>query len=277
MVKPNQSVISKKAVASSTGINRLFRIRQILRRLVPWLSGLAALMSLILVLLYANVATLSFGIVLGFGLVLFICSILSWLMLREVGSPPIEPIAIVDSDIVLEIADRSGKYADYSKQQTVIANIDNVTSYVEQGLKPDPHGSLADFKAFSTAGEEGYRKNNYEVTDDGKYNIFFDPVPKKGEIFQRKIQCGFIDSFTQDREWFTCLCSRTIRIVKITIVFPNDRAPKSTSLSIIDQYSNIRVEDPGFIQEKMLDGGIKIIWLKKYPIRGASYKIMWEW
>jgi hypothetical protein len=211
----------------------------------------------------------------GAALAIVICSLSMLYMVRYSSEMAPSPLSVIESKIDLDLVQSDGRLAKYEKLQTLLANTENVMSYIERGLNADPQGgSVRNFRSLSNVRGEGMHETQFRITPEREYEVFFDSIPLRGQTFERQISCEFIDSFLKEEEWFSLFFSREVRKIDVTIRFPKNRPLKTATLYVLDQYSNYRYENPPFTCN---DDKTSLHFTITNPKLGTRFKIVWTW
>ncbi len=199
---------------------------------------------------------------------------LLWIDRSELRRFPPTPLEVLSSTINLEFKKADGSVAFYKKKQVCIARVSNIGSYIEQGLT-----SVGKITHLSSGPNTDIQPTIVEGGARSVYEVHFSNPPKKGQRFDRLVQCNFIDSFPNQEEYFGVTISHVVRDLSITIDAHPQRPFKDAWLVYTARdVEVVRNGEKAFRMARTNDGRIsRITLVDRYPALASRYRIWWRW
>jgi hypothetical protein len=175
---------------------------------------------------------------------------------------------VLEYESTLELKDRGGKRATFKKREKVRYLRDNIIAYQDQAWGDGE--ILVNYRCSPGTAVDRYR-SGYKTY----ILISRREVKNKGDIDEFNVDWGIRQGFLRSTEqWETHVTHRTRRL-KINVVFPRSRPPRSATL--IEQ-SRQRSHSLGkSAQVELPDGRWLVAWETHRPRLHENYVIQWEW
>jgi hypothetical protein len=175
---------------------------------------------------------------------------------------------VLEYEATLELEDQGGKRATFKKREKVRYLQDNIIAYQDQAWGDGE--ILVNYRCSPGTPVDRYR-SGYKTY----VLISRREVKNKGDIDEFNVEWGIRQGFLRPTEqWETHVTHRT-RCLKINVVFPRSRPPRSTAL--IEQ-SGQRSHSLGkSAQVELPDGCWLVAWETRRPRLHENYVIQWEW
>ncbi len=174
----------------------------------------------------------------------------------------------VEYESTLEIQNRKGTKATFSKRKKIRYLQDNIIAYQDHGWGDGE--ILINYRTSRGKAVDRYR-SGYKTY----ILLSLREVKNRGDVDEFNIQWNIRKGFlTEDGYWATDISQRTKQL-KVNIVFPKSRPPLKT---IIEESNRKRTQVLGAEAKKQLpDGRWRVTWEKKKPKLYEIYVIRWEW
>jgi hypothetical protein len=175
---------------------------------------------------------------------------------------------VLEYEATLELEDPEGKRATFKKREKVRYLQDNVIAYQDQAWGDGE--ILVDYRCTPGTAVDRYR-SGYKTY----VLISRREVKNKGDLDEFNIEWSIRQGFLRRTEqWETHVTHRT-RCLKINVIFPKSRPPRSTTL--IEQ-SRQRSQSLGkSTQVELPDGRWLVAWETRRPRLYENYVIQWQW
>ena len=168
----------------------------------------------------------------------------------------------------LEIKNRKGTRATFTKRKKIRYLQDNIIAYQDYGWGDGE--ILLNYRTSRGKAVDHYR-SGYKTY----ILLSLREVKNRGDVDEFNIQWNIRNGFlTEDGYWATDISQRTKQL-KVNIVFPKSRPPQKT---IIEESNRKRTQVLGAEAKKQLpDGRWRVTWEKKKPKLYEIYILRWVW
>ncbi len=175
---------------------------------------------------------------------------------------------VLENDQVLELLDKSGKKAAYTKRKVVRYLQDNIIAYPDYGWGDGKF--MKNYRA-----SPGIPVDQYKLGYKTFTLLSLREAKNKGDIDEFHIQWDILDGFLKsDGFWETDISNRTKQI-SVTIIFPKDRPP--LKLSLFEANTNMTQNLSDDCKKKLSDGRWQVVWTKEKPRLFEHYILRWDW
>jgi len=175
---------------------------------------------------------------------------------------------VLEYEATLELKDPEGKGATFKKREKVRYLQDNVIAYQDQAWGDGE--ILVDYRCTPGTPVDRYR-SGYKTY----VLISRREVKNKGDLDEFNIEWGIRQGFLRRTEqWETHVTHRT-RCLKINVIFPKSRPPRSTTL--IEQSCQRSQSLGKSAQVELPDGRWLVAWETYRPRLHENYVMQWEW
>lgn len=182
---------------------------------------------------------------------------------REVGM-----YEVLEYDAQIELKDKQGEKAIYSKRQQVRFLQDNVIAYEDQAWGDG--NIFADYRCTPGVAVDRYREGHrYWVL------ISLRETKKRGDVEEFHIQRIIENGFTRTSEDFQTEIDHKTHKLSLSVIFPPGRIPKQVSL--IEQNLAKTTELNGAHRQTLPDGRHQVRWSTENPRLYEAYIIHWVW
>lgn len=174
----------------------------------------------------------------------------------------------LEYESTLEIHNKKGTRATFSKRKKIRYLQDNIIAYQDYGWGDGE--ILLNYKT-SRGKAVDYYRSGYKTY----ILLSLREVKTKGDVDEFNIQWNIRKGFlTEDGFWATDISNRTKK-VKVNIIFPKSRPPQY--LAIEESYRQLnRVLGPT-ANRKLADGRWRVTWEMKNPKLYEVYVVRWVW
>ncbi len=174
----------------------------------------------------------------------------------------------LEYESTLEIQNRKGTRATFSKRKKIRYLQDNIIAYQDYGWGDGE--ILLNYRSNLGKPVDRYR-SGYKTY----VLLSLREVKSRGDVDEFNIQWNIRKGFlTKDGYWATDISQRTKQL-KINILFPKSRPPLKT---IIEENNRKRTKVLGADAKKQLpDGRWRVTWEKKKPKLYEIYVLRWVW
>jgi hypothetical protein len=175
---------------------------------------------------------------------------------------------VLEYESTLELKDRGGKKATFHKREKVRYLQDNIIAYQDQAWGDGE--ILVDYRCSPGTPVDRYRSGHKTYVLISRRE-----VKNKGNVDEFNVEWGIRQGFLRPTEqWETHITHRTRRL-KINVIFPKSRSPRSTTLI---EHSRQRSHSLGTsAQVELPDGRWLVSWETRRPRLHENYVIQWEW
>ena len=168
----------------------------------------------------------------------------------------------------LEIRNKKGTRATFSKRKKIRYLQDNIIAYQDYGWGDGE--ILLNYKT-SRGKAVDYYRSGYKTY----ILLSLREVKTKGDVDEFNIQWNIRNGFlTEDGYWATDISNRTKK-VKVNIIFPKSRPPQYLTIEESYRQRN-RVLGPE-AKRKLADGRWRVTWEMKNPKLFEIYVLRWVW
>lgn len=182
--------------------------------------------------------------------------------------PPMDPYEALEYESTLELLDRVGEKATFTKREKVRYLQDNVIAYQDQAWGDGE--ILLDYRC-----SPGVSVDQYRYGSKTHVLISRREVKSGGDVDEFHIQWGIRRGFLQSTSyWETHICHSTRR-VRISIIFPSSRPPRHTALVETNHRQSRDLETSARV--RLPDGRWQVTWGTSRPRLHENYIIQWEW
>lgn len=174
---------------------------------------------------------------------------------------------VLEYETTLELKNKQGSKATFSKRQKVKYLQNNIIAYQDQAWGDGE--ILLDYRC-----SPGIEADRYRPGHKTYILISLREEKRKGDTDEFFIEWGLNDGFPRDTElWGTNISHRT-QYLKTRIIFPQSRPPIRAWL--VEQIRNKKylLENDTF---QLPDGRWQVQWETKKPRLHENYIIQWEW
>ena len=168
----------------------------------------------------------------------------------------------------LEIHDKSGDQATYSKKQKVRFLQNNILAYQDQAWGDGE--SFADYQC-----SPGIPVDRYQDGNIWRILISLREVKSRGDVSTFHIERKIKDGFPGSTEYLQTKIDHATRYLEMSVVFPKQRPPRrfllqQTNANRTKPLSNNHIH-------QLPDKRIKVTWSTKKPQLFEMYTLRWEW
>lgn len=175
---------------------------------------------------------------------------------------------VLEYESVLELKDRKGKIAKFSKRQKVRYLQNNIIAYQDQAWGDGK--ILIDYRC-----KPGIVVDQYRPGHKTYLLISLREIKNRGDIDEFNIQWGIRDGFVRSAElWDTEIRHKT-RSLKIQVIFPESRQPlKAWIIEHITRKKHILGPDEKL---QLPDHRWQVTWQTNKPRLNERYQLQWTW
>ena len=194
----------------------------------------------------------------------------AWKLLRKIfqGSMKEGMYEVLEYESTLELLDKEGRRAILRKRKKVRYLQNNIIAYQDYGW-----GDGEQFLNYRA--KPGIAVDRYKIGYKTYILLSLREVKNKGDVdeffIQWKIRNGFLKP---DGFWETDISSAT-RYLKIKVIFPSGRPPKSVHL-VENNVRRVQVLEANSIRH-LPDGKWQATWEKSNPRLYEHYILRWDW
>ena len=174
----------------------------------------------------------------------------------------------LENESTLEIQNRKGTRATFTKRKKVRYLQDNIIAYQDYGWGDGE--ILLNYRSSRGKAVDSYR-SGYKTY----ILLSLREIKNRGDVDEFNIQWNIRKGFlTKDGYWATDISQRTQQI-KVNIIFPKSRPPLKT---FIEESNRKRTQELGAEAKKQLpDGRWRVTWERKKPNLYEVYVLRWVW
>lgn len=175
----------------------------------------------------------------------------------------------------IKIKDQTGKLVEYRNDRTFKPNY----PYISRMTRPIiSDGTVKNFFATISDSHISCICRIFPYHEKRKlWEISFSEYLKKNKEYRMFSGCDFINSYTQNREYHIFHVEMIDEIYSFSVIFPQERFPKSIKCFYIKGASSISKELSSPVIISLQDGYTEYNWVSKRPQIGNTYKVKWEW
>lgn len=175
---------------------------------------------------------------------------------------------VLNFEAQLELKDKKGRTAIYSKSQKVRFIQDNIIAY--QDTAWGDGDIFYDYKCSPGVEVDRYKAGN-------RYNILISLQETKQRDDQEtlRIQRTIKNGFTDEAESFQVDIDHRTRNLDMRVVFPKSRIPKT--IKLIKQNQAVTLTLDSNHQEFLPDGRLCYVWKTANPTLFESFIMRWQW
>jgi hypothetical protein len=175
---------------------------------------------------------------------------------------------VLEYESTLEIKDRKGKRATFSKRQKVRYLQNNIIAYQDQAWGDGE--ILVDYRCTPGVVVDQYRPGQKTFI-----LISLREAKNRGDMDEFNIQWGIRNGFTRSTElWDTDICHRTRRL-KVKVIFPRSRPPlRAWMLEHIRRNKHVLGQNARL---QLPDGRWVVKWQTDKPRLNERYQLHWTW
>ena len=174
----------------------------------------------------------------------------------------------LEYESTLEIQNRKGTRATFTKRKKVRYLQDNISAYQDYGWGDGE--ILLNYRSSRGKAVDRYR-SGYKTY----ILLSLREIKNRGDVDEFNIQWNIRKGFlTEDGYWATDISNRTKRL-KVNVIFPKSRPPQRLSIEESNR-KRTRVLEPE-AKKRLPDGRWRVTWEKKKPKLYEIYVLRWDW
>jgi len=175
---------------------------------------------------------------------------------------------VLEYESTLDLEDRGGKRATFSKRERVRYLQDNVIAYQDQAWGDGE--ILVNYRCTPGTPVDRYRSGHKTYILISRRE-----VKNRGDIDEFSIRWKMREGFPRGTEqWETHVMHRTKRL-KVSVIFPKSRPPRRTTLLESNRQRSRRLEKKE--QTLLPNGRWLVTWETRKPRLYEIYILQWEW
>ena len=175
---------------------------------------------------------------------------------------------VLDYTTTLELKDKSGRKALYSKQQKVRFLQNNVIAYQDTAW-----GDGDIFEEYQCV--PGIAVDRYREGHRYRTLISLRGTKNRGDIEHFHIQRKILNGFMQDAEDFQTEIDHKTHRLSLRLIFPKSRHPSQVSL--VEQNSKRKTVLGTAYHRTLPDGRLQVTWETRQPRTFEGYILHWMW
>lgn len=175
---------------------------------------------------------------------------------------------VIDYESTLELHDRQGEKATFSKRQKVRYLQNHTIAFEDQAWGDGK--ILIDYNC-----SPGTPVDQYRIDYKTLILISLREVKNRGDSDTFNIRWGIRNGFSKNTELWATEVRRRIRNLKVSLIFPEDRPPQRWVLIEKNRQRTLSLGKES--RQKLPDGRWKIRWEKHKPKLFETYILKWEW
>ncbi|MFC1923656.1 hypothetical protein ACFLY4_10255 [Chloroflexota bacterium] len=174
----------------------------------------------------------------------------------------------LEYESTLEIQNRKGTRATFTKRKKVRYLQDNISAYQDYGWGDGE--ILLNYRSSRGKAVDRYR-SGYKTY----ILLSLREIKNRGDVDEFNIHWNIRKGFlTEDGYWATDISNRTKRL-KVNVIFPKSRPPQRLSIEESNR-KRTRVLEPE-AKKRLPDGRWRVTWEKKKPKLYEIYVLRWDW
>ena len=175
---------------------------------------------------------------------------------------------VLDYESTLEIIDKKGKKAKFSKRKKVKYLQDNIVVY--QDCAWGDGKILLNYQCNPGKAVDRYRSGYKTII-----LLSLHEVKNRGDVDDFHIRWDIKDGFIKPEESWETLISQKTEKFRLNVIFPMNRRPLRTKVEESNSGKTHQLNKDNF--STLPDGRIKVTWEKKIPRLFESYILKWKW
>ena len=174
----------------------------------------------------------------------------------------------LEYETTLELLDRGGKKALFTKRKKVRYLQDNIIAYPDYAWGDGK--ILQNYRCTPGKAVDRYRSGfkTYVL-------ISLREVKNRGDKDEFNIRWNILDGFLKPDGFWDTLISHRARHIRINIIFPKDRPPTRINLEESNHHRTHYLDDE--YRTLLPDGRVRVTWQNKNPRLYEHYLMRWRW